>query len=429
MSSSLPSAHDHEPAHGPLAGAPWWQLLGPGLLMAGAGIGVSHLVQSTRAGADFGWQLLPVILLVNVLKYPFFEYGHRYTAATGRTLLEGYREMGRFALWLFFGLNLITAVISIAGVTMVCAGLGAYILGGGFDIGWVSAVLLGLCMTLIIVGRYGLLEGAIHYIMAVLVIATAAALVMAVWHGPVAAPEFVAPDAYSWMAVGFIIALMGWMPAPIELSVWQSCWLKERQQRQAVSFREALFDFRFGYALMICTAAAFLALGALVLHGSGTEIAQGGIGFSAQLVGVYTQLLGPTAHWIIAVAAFATMFSTVLTVVDAYPRSLAETTQVLFPRLRTPGRWYHAAWMIGGGIVGLIIIFQFRAQMVTLVSLAATIAFLAAPVFAWLNYRVMRSDRVPAQHRPTPWLIALSLVGLVFLAGFSLLYLGWYITR
>jgi len=28
--------------------------LGPGLLFAGAAIGVSHLVQSTRAGADFG---------------------------------------------------------------------------------------------------------------------------------------------------------------------------------------------------------------------------------------------------------------------------------------------------------------------------------------------------------------------------------------
>jgi Mn2+/Fe2+ NRAMP family transporter len=39
---------------------------GPGLLMAGAAIGVSHLVQSTRAGADFGFQLVAVVLLINV---------------------------------------------------------------------------------------------------------------------------------------------------------------------------------------------------------------------------------------------------------------------------------------------------------------------------------------------------------------------------
>ena len=47
--------------------------LGPGLLFAGAAIGVSHLVQSTRAGADFGFGLLWALLLVNLLKYPFFN--------------------------------------------------------------------------------------------------------------------------------------------------------------------------------------------------------------------------------------------------------------------------------------------------------------------------------------------------------------------
>lgn len=46
--------------------------LGPGLLFAGAAIGVSHLVQSTRAGADFGFSLLWVLILSNIIKYPFF---------------------------------------------------------------------------------------------------------------------------------------------------------------------------------------------------------------------------------------------------------------------------------------------------------------------------------------------------------------------
>lgn len=43
--------------------------LGPGLLFAGAAIGVSHLVQSTRAGADFGWGLIcPSKMLLKELK-------------------------------------------------------------------------------------------------------------------------------------------------------------------------------------------------------------------------------------------------------------------------------------------------------------------------------------------------------------------------
>ena len=48
--------------------------LGPGILMATAAIGGSHLVASTQAGALFGWQLFWLIVVVNVLKYPFFSF-------------------------------------------------------------------------------------------------------------------------------------------------------------------------------------------------------------------------------------------------------------------------------------------------------------------------------------------------------------------
>ena len=48
---------------------------GPGILFACTAIGVSHLVQSTRAGAEFGFMILGFVILANVLKYPFFEHG------------------------------------------------------------------------------------------------------------------------------------------------------------------------------------------------------------------------------------------------------------------------------------------------------------------------------------------------------------------
>ena len=51
------------------------QSLGPGLLFAGAAIGVSHLVQSTRAGAEYGFGLIWALLLVHLFKYPFFSLG------------------------------------------------------------------------------------------------------------------------------------------------------------------------------------------------------------------------------------------------------------------------------------------------------------------------------------------------------------------
>ena len=47
--------------------APFWKAFGPGLLWASAAIGVSHLVQSTRAGADGGFAVAWVILAALVL--------------------------------------------------------------------------------------------------------------------------------------------------------------------------------------------------------------------------------------------------------------------------------------------------------------------------------------------------------------------------
>ncbi|MBL4652913.1 MAG: hypothetical protein JKY53_08635 [Flavobacteriales bacterium] len=40
--------------------------LGPGILFASTAIGVSHLVQSTRAGAEYGFELLWLVLLTNL---------------------------------------------------------------------------------------------------------------------------------------------------------------------------------------------------------------------------------------------------------------------------------------------------------------------------------------------------------------------------
>ena len=70
--------------------------LGPGLLFAGAAIGVSHLVQSTRAGADFGWGLLWALLLVNLFKYPFFQFGPDMPWPLVKVYWMGITNWGKF---------------------------------------------------------------------------------------------------------------------------------------------------------------------------------------------------------------------------------------------------------------------------------------------------------------------------------------------
>mgnify|MGYP005684766573 CR=1 FL=1 len=67
--------------------------LGPGLLFAGTAIGVSHLVQSTKAGAEFGFGLIWALLIAILLKYPFFKFAPKYSIATNESVLHGYKKL------------------------------------------------------------------------------------------------------------------------------------------------------------------------------------------------------------------------------------------------------------------------------------------------------------------------------------------------
>ena len=91
--------------------------MGPGILFASTAIGVSHLVQSTKAGALFGFGLLWAVILANVLKYPFFEFGSRYANSTGTSIIDGYLKIGKWALWSYF-------IITIGSMFFVCAAVG-----------------------------------------------------------------------------------------------------------------------------------------------------------------------------------------------------------------------------------------------------------------------------------------------------------------
>ena len=142
--------------------------LGPGLLFAGAAIGVSHLVQSTRAGADFGFGLIWALILVNLFKYPFFQYGPRYAIATGESLLDGYYKIGKPFLLAYFILNLLTMFTIQTAVTIVTAGLASSLFGFTDNMVVWSLIITVSCYIILLVGKYRLLDKMIKVIILIL---------------------------------------------------------------------------------------------------------------------------------------------------------------------------------------------------------------------------------------------------------------------
>lgn len=410
--------------------------LGPGLLMAGAAVGVSHLVQSTRAGAEYGLLLLPAVLLACLFKYPFLEFGPRYAAATGENLLTGYRRIGRWALALFALVTCCTMFIVLAVVTLVTAGLAGLVFGSDAPAATISIGVLATALLLLAVGNYRGLDLAMKMLMAALTISTIAAVVLACrshadWSGISGLAD--APRLWSAGGIAFLLALVGWMPIPIEVAVWHSLWTNERalQTGQRPTVRNALVDFRIGYLGATALAAAFVLLGAMLMYASGLRFADSAIGFSAQLVDLYTRNLGEWSRPLIAIAALSTMFSTTLAVADAYPRVLSALLQVARHGVAAPPTASHVSrrdYLVALVILSagaLLILHQAGARFTRLIDFATTLSFVSSPLLAWITLRAVMSDQVPLAARPGAFLTGLAWISLVFGIIFSVAWLAW----
>jgi len=408
----------------------FWKSFGPGLVWAATSIGVSHLVQSTRAGADAGFALVVVIIVALVLKYPFFEYGARYAAATGKSLVEGYRGIGRWALWLFLAITLASAVISLSAVVMFTAYVTAFGFGISWALPWTAAALLSACMALLFVGRYRGLDITIKVILVVLFISTLAAVAVAAPRADFATLTLWPGDVIGTVVpFAFLLALIGWMPSPVDVAVWSSLWTlaKDRTTGARASVRTARRDFLIGYVGTGVLAIAFVALGATVLYPSDVQLSASGAVFSTQLVDLYSQTLGGWSRPLVLVAAVTTMFSTTLAVLDGYPRAIERTISNLrsAPETVVPSRSPRLYWgvMVTLAVAALLVLLFFVGNLTTMVDFATTVAFLTAPILGLLNLTAITSDDVPAEHRPGTAMKALSWIGLVLLGGTGIAYL------
>ncbi len=411
----------------------FWASLGPGLLWAAAAVGVSHLVQSTRAGALAGFGLAGVILLALILKYPFFEFGPRYAAATGMSLVEGYRKVGWWALWLYLVITVFSSLVIQTAVVMFTSFLVNLAFGLTWPIPLTAAALCAVCAALLLIGRYRVLDGVVKVVMVVLAVSTLAAAGMAAGRADLSSFTLL-PRIGLEHTVGFafLLALVGWMPSAIDISVWSSLWTvaKNRDQGFRTPRPIVMRDFNIGYVGTGVLAFAFLTLGAALMYRTGETFSPQGTGFSAQIIGLYTDTLGQWTRPIVFTAVLTTMFSTSLTVIDGYPRAIDRVVQVL--RAADPadvagastGRSYWIS-IVTLAVLTVLVLSAFLGSLTAMVDFATILSFITAPVLGYLNLRVVTSAEVPEADRPGRPLLWLAWAGLVLLGAVAVAYLVW----
>ncbi len=397
--------------------------LGPGLLFAGAAVGTSHLVQSTRAGAVFGLGLLAVVVLANVIKYPAFRFGAHYAAATGRSLVAGYRDIGWFPP-LFLGAVLIMADgFAVAALSLVTAGIVKVVFGLQMSILSAVALVMVAAGAFLTIGGYHWLDRLNKVFMAVLTISTLIATVLVLpkvdWSFyPKSAPPL------DIKAMLFVAALAGWMPTAMESSIFASLWTveKAKDMGKRPSLQGVLADFNIGYWGTAVLAICFLLLGAGIMHSGAVEPADTAPAFAAQIMGLYRDTLGTWAVPVIGIAALSVMFTTCLTAFDGLVRSFVAVVGSLGTPAKSEKKAY-AGTLLGFLVAAYLLLYFFLGGFKGFVDFVTSLAFLTAPVLAFFNHRVMMSATVAEGDRPAPYLMHWSRVGIALMALFAAGYL------
>jgi len=399
--------------------------LGPGLLYAAAAIGVSHLVQSTRAGAEYGHILIIAVILANVVKYPFFRIGPEYTSLSGESILRGYDRLGRWALPLFYVMTLGTLFTVQAAVTVVTAGIAAQLFSIDIAISHLSTIILIICGIILFIGHYKFLDNLIKMIIVILTITTIFTVIVSLNGDFPKLGVATTFDLTNKSHMFFLIALIGWMPAPLDLPIWHSMWTiaKQKNSTSKISHQETITDFNIGFAGTTVLAVCFLLLGSIVMYDSGVEFSSSASVFAGQLMQMYTTAIGSWAYPIIGICAFSTMFSTTLTCLDAFPRILREALSISNNNISAESDRTYKLCLTGTVIGTCIILYGFLTNMKALVDFATTLSFIIAPIYALMNYKIMHLSHIAENDRPHGALKHLAISGILFLSLFCLYFI------
>lgn len=395
--------------------------IGPGMMLAATAVGVSHLVWSTRAGGEYGLSLVGLITLIVVLKYPAFRFAVDYASATGRSLVTGYSKISKIAMtWLAVGFFFDTFVATSA-VALVTAGLVISIFDLPYHGPQVAVGLVVLTALLLFNGKYSKAERIVKVLVIAFSILVAIATVLSLPLLGSNGREIFAELTPSRSLAMFAIAVTGWMPMPTNGAALYATWIceKQRMEKEQFSYQQALTDFRIGFGLAYVLALCFVVMGTAALFQANLPVPENAGAFATSLLSIFTAVIGNWGYPLIAAAALAVMWSTLVALMDVLPRIWDRLTDIIADRPPgSPSRYtkFLAVQVSGVALILLFMMKNFNAFLM----LTTSLGFVAAPAVAYYNYRAVMSDDVAAEYRPGRYLIIWNWIAFFAMAGFAL---------
>ena len=397
------------------AGVLW--TIGPGLLVAAAGIGAGDIVSATMAASNHGLTLLWAVALAAFLKAVLNEGIARWQLATDTTALEGWCL--HLPVWVraYFAAYLVLWTVSVSAALTSACGLGmATLTAGAIPRPWGAVLHAVAGGTLVAIGGFAGFERVMKVLIATMFVAilACAALTMpdpgAVLQG-LFVPGVPAGGTTSVLSVlggiGGSIAMLAYNYWLREERMAGSQWLRFVRLDIAVAY---VFTALFGMAVMIVATQAFHVPGIAITN---TEA----VTRMAETLGA---TIGPLGFYAYAIGFWAAVFASLLGVWQSLPYLFADFYGLLrrYPResrarlTAVTSAPYRTALLF----ISLVAIpFAFVDQPLFMIRTFTIVGSLFIPFLAgtllYMNNRLMPADGgVPRNSRVTNGVLVLAML-------------------
>ena len=397
--------------------------VGPGLLVAATGVGAGDLATAAFTGSALGVTVLWAVVVGAGVKLLLNEGLARYQLVTGETFLEGAAGRAPRALRLAFLAYFVLWSFLVGAALLSAAGAAAHALLPLTGDATTDKVVYGVvhsaaALVLVRLGGYRLFEKAMAGSVAVMAatVVLSAAIVAPSWSAVLrglVVPTI--PDA-GGEGLAWTLALLGGVGGTVTILAY-GYWIREEGRRSVADLALCRVDLAVGYAVTALFGVA------MVILGSGVQVAGGGVSLLVALGAELERHLGAAWRLLFLAGAWAAVFSSVLGVWQSAPYLFADLLRAGLPRDGRPpaidvaGRPYRLyLWAIATlPCLGLWVGFA-RMQRLYAWTGAAFLPLLAAALLV-----TNRRRDLLGRHRDRPWTTALlAAVTLLLAALFAL---------
>lgn len=374
-----------------------WKIVGPGLVVAATGVGAADLVATLVAGSRYGYALLWAVIVGTAMKIVLVEGAGRYSLATGRTIFQGWRSLGRWTS-LYFGPYIVVWGFIYGATAMSSSALPLAALIPGVPL-WAWAILSGITgFILVWFGKYAAVEKITAVLVALMFVVIVGLAILALPHIPTMLRGLVPiiPEG----GLIYTLALAGGVGGTITLAAY-GYWLREKGWATPRWMRVMQLDNTTAYVVTGIFVVAMLIVGAEVLYSAGITVSSNDKGL-LDLDMVLRERYGDLIGVLFLVGFWAASFSSVIGVWSGVSLMFADFWGNLrnkpagHPDTRPNGKYtrFYLLWLTFPPMLLLLL-----DRPIFLILLYGVLGALFMPFLAVTLLGLLNTDRVPKQWR------------------------------